>query len=284
MNHCSDDRTSRSVYLVLAESLSPSARAVRGPTISNVKSRFSDSHPPCHMKTRDRILGLFEEDLARALWEFGKSLSKIDANLVVFLARKSLCLYDALLASGIPPINRCVLSDRALDFRLDTVTCFGRIPFAASNREYPKATVYPDVGLRASRTVEPQLKQDFKRFSIQTDTYTDTYFPLSLYRGCHCTGLRSRCASLCERSRRTLGRASDSHLALIPFSPPSCWLREEREAHHELLASYLRTAEGWLFLAAILDAWSRRLVGRLGLRSDPATQEELGAPLAFIVG
>jgi hypothetical protein len=71
------------------------------------------------MKTRDRILELFEEDVASALLEFGKSLSKIDADIVVFLARKSLCLYDVLLAAGIPPINKCAVSDRTLDLGLD---------------------------------------------------------------------------------------------------------------------------------------------------------------------
>ncbi len=71
------------------------------------------------MKARDRILDLFEEDIASALVEFGKSLSRIDADMLVFLARKSLCLYDVLLAIGIPPTDKCVVSDRTLDLGLD---------------------------------------------------------------------------------------------------------------------------------------------------------------------
>ena len=55
------------------------------------------------MKLRDRVLHLFEDDVASALVEFGKSLSKLDADIVVFLARKSLCLYDVLLKLGVPP-------------------------------------------------------------------------------------------------------------------------------------------------------------------------------------
>jgi len=37
-----------------------------------------------------------------------------------------------------------------------------------------------------------------------------------------------------------------------PTGPNQCWITD---------ITYLRTAEGWLFLAAILDVWSRRVVG-----------------------
>ena len=37
-----------------------------------------------------------------------------------------------------------------------------------------------------------------------------------------------------------------------PTGPNQCWLTD---------ITYLRTAEGWLYLAAILDLWSRRIVG-----------------------
>src|SRR4051812_27256691 len=71
------------------------------------------------MKLRERVLGLFENDVASALVEFGKSLSELDVDIVVFLARKSLCLYDVLLKLGVPPIQHCVVSDRVLDMCLD---------------------------------------------------------------------------------------------------------------------------------------------------------------------
>lgn len=67
---------------------------------------------------RDRILALFEPDVAVALIEFGKSLAKKDVDIFVFLARKSLCLYDVLLALGVPPITKLVVSDRVLDMDL----------------------------------------------------------------------------------------------------------------------------------------------------------------------
>ncbi len=37
-----------------------------------------------------------------------------------------------------------------------------------------------------------------------------------------------------------------------PIGPNQCWLTD---------ITYLQTAEGWLYLAAILDRWSRRIVG-----------------------
>src|ERR1035437_6554596 len=70
------------------------------------------------MKLRDLVLSQFEPDIAVALLEFGKSLRKIDADAFVFLARKSFCLYDVLVKIGIPPIERCVISDRVLDMEL----------------------------------------------------------------------------------------------------------------------------------------------------------------------
>ena len=71
------------------------------------------------MRMSDAILEQFEPDIAIALIEFGKSLSQIEADVFVFMARKSLCLYDVLLRLGTPPIERTLVSDRVLDMRLD---------------------------------------------------------------------------------------------------------------------------------------------------------------------
>ena len=72
-----------------------------------------------HMKLADTLLRQFEPDMARQLIAFGHRLSKIDADIFVFMARKSLCLYDVLLQLGTPPIEGCVVSDRVLDMRLE---------------------------------------------------------------------------------------------------------------------------------------------------------------------
>jgi hypothetical protein len=71
---------------------------------------------------REAILQQFEPDIAVALIEFGKSLSRIDADVILFMARKSLCLYDVLLRLGVPPIERCVVSDRVLDLDLEPLS------------------------------------------------------------------------------------------------------------------------------------------------------------------
>lgn len=73
------------------------------------------------MKLRDAVLGQFEPEVASALIEFGKSLSTIDTDVCVFMARKSLRLYDTLLKLGIPPIERTVVSDHILDMRLEPI-------------------------------------------------------------------------------------------------------------------------------------------------------------------
>jgi hypothetical protein len=61
---------------------------------------------------RESVLDQFEPDVAAQLIEFGKSLASIDADFLIFMARKSLCLYDVLVRIGVPPIERCLLSDR----------------------------------------------------------------------------------------------------------------------------------------------------------------------------
>src|SRR3989442_14392427 len=73
------------------------------------------------MRARQAVLAQFEPDIAAAVIEFGKSLSRIKAGIFVFLARKSLYLYDVLLSAGIPPIEQCVVSDRVLDMRVGAV-------------------------------------------------------------------------------------------------------------------------------------------------------------------
>jgi hypothetical protein len=70
------------------------------------------------MKLKEKLLSQFEPDIARQLLAFGEHLSSIDADVVMFLARKSLRLYDLLLKLGVSPIEQCVVSDRLLDMSL----------------------------------------------------------------------------------------------------------------------------------------------------------------------
>lgn len=68
---------------------------------------------------KQQVLSQFEPDIAMALLQFGKSLRLIDADVLIFMARKSLCLYDVLVRLGVPPVEKCLVSDRILDMRLD---------------------------------------------------------------------------------------------------------------------------------------------------------------------
>src|SRR5664279_2143546 len=67
---------------------------------------------------RDRILGKFTPDTAKLLIEFSKHIASLDADYVIFMARKALRLYDLLLLAGGPPCNRPVLSNHVLDENL----------------------------------------------------------------------------------------------------------------------------------------------------------------------
>ena len=66
----------------------------------------------------NEILRLFDPQIARSLIEFGNSLSDIDADYLVFMARRAYCLYDVLVRIGVPPARQYVVSDRVLDMRL----------------------------------------------------------------------------------------------------------------------------------------------------------------------
>jgi hypothetical protein len=67
---------------------------------------------------RDAILAQFDPQHATALIEFGKQLAMVEADIMVFMARKALCLYDLLLRLGAPPREGVVVSDRVLDMSL----------------------------------------------------------------------------------------------------------------------------------------------------------------------
>ena len=69
-------------------------------------------------RQQQAVLAQFDPAIAHQLIEFGKSLHLIDADILIFMARKSLCLYDVLLHLGIPPVQHTIISDRPLDMDL----------------------------------------------------------------------------------------------------------------------------------------------------------------------
>lgn len=70
---------------------------------------------------RSVLLDQFDPHIAAQLIEFGKFIASLDEDVLVFMARKSLCLYDILLAIGIPPSERTIISDRALDLNIEAL-------------------------------------------------------------------------------------------------------------------------------------------------------------------
>lgn len=60
------------------------------------------------------MLDQFEADVVPALVEFGKDLAALDVDAMIFMARKSLCLFDVLRLAGAPAPTANILSDRVL--------------------------------------------------------------------------------------------------------------------------------------------------------------------------
>ena len=71
------------------------------------------------MTHKESVLSQFEPDIALHLIEFGKHISEIEADVLLFMARKSLCLYDVLVHLGSPTTDTLIVSDRLLDMDLD---------------------------------------------------------------------------------------------------------------------------------------------------------------------
>lgn len=64
---------------------------------------------------RSTILSQFPSDIADRLLRFYDDLADHDADAVMFMARKSYCLYDVMRKAGARPVGSVILSDRILD-------------------------------------------------------------------------------------------------------------------------------------------------------------------------
>ena len=73
------------------------------------------------MSRKSTLLSQFEPDVVPALIDYGKHISRIDADAIIFMARKSLCLYDLLQEIGSPPTERTILTDRVLGMNCEAL-------------------------------------------------------------------------------------------------------------------------------------------------------------------
>lgn len=72
------------------------------------------------IEIKERILSQFEQDIASKLLEFMETLSNSEADIFVFMSRKFCCLYDMLVSIGAPPVQKPIVSDKALDLSTDS--------------------------------------------------------------------------------------------------------------------------------------------------------------------
>lgn len=68
---------------------------------------------------RDRLLGLFAPRVASALVEFAAAIHSIEADVIIFMARKALRLHDFLVMAGCKPSRRSTLSSHVLEQNLN---------------------------------------------------------------------------------------------------------------------------------------------------------------------
>lgn len=80
-----------------------------------------DGNEAALSELRDRILAEFEPIDGRAIAEFHKHIAQIDADALMFMARKSYCVYDMFTKLGIAGSPLPILSDRVLDLNIDSL-------------------------------------------------------------------------------------------------------------------------------------------------------------------
>lgn len=68
---------------------------------------------------RSLILEQFEPEHARGLADFSNHLASLDVDIVMFMARKSYCLFDLLRSLGLRTTQKPIVTDRMLDQDLD---------------------------------------------------------------------------------------------------------------------------------------------------------------------
>lgn len=163
-------------------------------------------------KQRELILAQFTPDIATQLLNFGNYLSTLDADLVVFMARASLCLYDVLVALGIRPIEKPIISDRALDFSLE--------PFRGRRVALIDDTLILGTSLgRKKRLLEKEAGAEVTThvFCIDADWWT----PEVIEPDFSCVELSDRqVMAFCASEVRAFSLLPRPYLVDFPFSDP----------------------------------------------------------------
>jgi hypothetical protein len=86
--------------------------------LSSLSTRPLEAPKPVRQSQRDRLLGLFAPKVASALIEFAAAIHSIDADVIIFMARKALRLHDFLVLAGCRPSKRATLSSHVLEQNL----------------------------------------------------------------------------------------------------------------------------------------------------------------------
>jgi hypothetical protein len=81
-------------------------------------SKSSDAVQPRPIGARESFLSCFSTCHRREIVEFGKRLRKVDADYLIFMARKSVCFYESLAALKLTELRGILVSDRVLDMDL----------------------------------------------------------------------------------------------------------------------------------------------------------------------
>lgn len=68
---------------------------------------------------RDTIADTFSYDVSQLLIEFGKHISELDVDYLIFMARKAVRLYDVMVLAGVPILKKPYYSDHILDQHLE---------------------------------------------------------------------------------------------------------------------------------------------------------------------
>lgn len=177
------------------------------------------------MKRQDLLLSQFTPEVGVQLMHFGRHLASIEADILVFMARASMCLYDLLVSLSSPPCEQLLVTDRVLDLALD--------PFGGK-----RVALIDDTLILGSTLAKTKRRLEETAAAVTTHTFCvdSEWWSRELIKP-ESIGLEltdAQVMNFCAAEVQAFALLPRPYVVDFPFSQP---IRLRRDEHSELLSS-----------------------------------------------